>query len=86
MKRLTDHSFVADTPLVSVGRDEIDFLKAELRRSNIDGIRLTLTPDPNSLLREAIQAPQAAQIRQAVQAGARSVDPCPGRNCGRCFL
>ncbi len=55
MKRLTDRSFVADASIVSVGRNEIDFLKAEMQRANIDGIRLTLTPDPESLLREAIQ-------------------------------
>ena len=55
MKRLTDHSFIADTPVVSVGRDEIEFLKAEMHRSNIGGISLTLNSDPESSLRETIQ-------------------------------
>ena len=55
MKRLTDRSFVADASIVSVGRNEIDFLKRRCSAPISTGLGSTLTSDPKSLLREAIQ-------------------------------
>ena len=70
LRRLTDHAFVTEAPVVSIGRHEIEFLKMEMDRSNIGVVELVLNSDPESSLRETMQAAQAAHIRQATDARA----------------
>ena len=55
LRRLTDHAFVTEAPVVSIGRHEIEFLKMEMDRSNIGVVELVLNSDPESSLRETMQ-------------------------------